>query len=194
MVNGYAADVAVDDGTLAMTLLTQKLWFRDEQGVLLWTPVAGDFSLTGTISTSRATDPAQPLEQNGTVQLGGLMARDPSLPSENYVFIVAGNDADGPAVETKTTRVSQSTWDGPDWPAPDADLRICRVGDTFRLLKRPADADQAWELALEVDRPDMESELQVGPNIYSDGPPDLAIRYEDLTLETGTPADGCEAG
>jgi hypothetical protein len=188
-INPWAVEGTLDpDGALRMNLLTRVLWFHDERGSLLFDEVTGDFTITATVRTARVSDPGMPLGLNGVTQFGGLMARADEA-SENYVFIVVGNSVDGPTVETKTTVNSRSTWDGPAWPSSDAELRLCRAGSTFTLLKRPADSDEAWTVAAEIDRPDLPEELQVGPNIYSDQEPDLLVRWEDLEIAEGDPGD-----
>ena len=60
------------------------------------------------------------------------MARDPASDDtrmQSYVHIVAGNGPAGVlAVENKTTMNNNSVYEAPEWPSPDAQLRICRVG------------------------------------------------------------------
>ena len=188
-INPWAVETTLDpDGALRMKLLTRVLWFNDERGSLLFDEVTGDFTITATVRTASASDPDAPLAQNGVTQFAGVMARAHGA-SENYVFIVVGNSVNGPAVETKTTVNSRSTWDGPAWPSPDAELRLCRAGSTFTLLKRAADSDDPWTVAGEFDRPDLPDELQVGPNIYSDQEPDMTARWEDLEIREGDPGD-----
>lgn len=184
-INPWVVRASLDpDGALRMDLLTRALWFNDERGSLLYDEVTGDFTITATVRTARASDPEAPLAPNGVTQFGGVMARADEA-SENYVFIVVGNSINGPTVETKSTVNSRSAWDGPAWPSSDAELRLCRAGSTFTLLKRPADSDDAWTVAAEIDRPDLPDELQVGPNIYSDQEPDLTVRWEALEIREG---------
>ncbi len=192
-INPWTVEMSVDDdGALRMDLITRALWFDSSRGALLYREITGDFVATATVRTATRSDPTAPLPSNGIVQLGGLMARGDEA-SENYVFIVVGNDATGPVVETKSTVNSRSTWEGPDWTGSDAELRLCRLGTTFRLYKRPADSDAAWALAAEIDRPDLPEELQVGANIYSDQQPDLTVRWEGLEIRQGDPGNDCPA-
>src|SRR5260370_297937 len=86
------------------------------------------------------------------------------------------------ALNTNHTVDGVSKYDGPSWGSADAELRICRVDSTFNLYKRPV-GETTWTLALTVDRPDLPAIVQVGPNIYSDGKPDLQVRYDNLALE-----------
>ncbi len=196
-VTPWAVELSLDnDGALRMGLLTRALWFNDERGALLYREVTGDFVATATVRTGRRSEPGSPLPENGVTQFGGVMARGAESASENYVFIVVGNSINGPTAETKSTLNSRSEWDGPAWTGSDAELRLCRTGETFRMYKRLADAgeDEPWVLAAEIDRPDLPAELQVGANIYSDGEPDLTVRWEDLEIREGDPGSDCAAG
>src|SRR5262249_13787017 len=118
----------------------------------------------------------------GAVRLAGLMAHADAV-RQNYVFVVVGADADGLSVETKSTHDNASRFEGPAWPAADADLRLCRHGPTFTLLKRPAGSSDPWTVAATIDRPDLPERLQVGPNLYSDSQPDVTARFSNLALE-----------
>ena len=190
--NPASVAASADDGTLVLTLTRRALWFQAQRGALVWKPVDGDFRIAATVEVARTIDAAAPLDEGGTVRLGGLMARADGV-RENYVFVVVGADANGLSVETKSTHDNDSRFEGPDWPATAADLRLCRSGSTFTMLKRPAGSGDPWAIAATIDRPDLPPTLQVGPNLYSDGPPDLTARYENLVLE-GLPAGArCDA-
>jgi hypothetical protein len=144
------------------------------------------------VHTAKSSDPNQPPGGDGTVQLGGLMARNGKGGQENYVFIVVGDDGDGLSVETKDTLESFSKYNGPAWDSPDAELRICRIGQAFNLYKRHVDSSESWQLADTFERPDLPDELQVGVNIYTDAQPDLQIRYEKIRIEPVSSAADCE--
>ena len=78
-------------GALSLTLTAPALWFNDSQGVLAFKPVSGDFKVTATVRTQRASNDEPPPP---AIRLGGLMARDPASDStgmQNYVHIVVGN-------------------------------------------------------------------------------------------------------
>jgi hypothetical protein len=193
VLNPQAVEIAVVDGSIELTLTRRALWFQGEQGVLVGQPVAGDFRVTATVeATDRAGAPLRD-RTDGLVQLGGLMARADNAARENYVFIVVGTDPTGLAVETKSTTDSASRFDGPDWPTAAADLRLCRAGSTFTALKRAASSAAAWTTAATFDRPDLPDTLLVGPNIYSNGRPDLRVTIRDLRIETGPGAAACTA-
>jgi hypothetical protein len=192
-VNRDRVEVSARDGGLSLTLTAPALWFNDSTGVLAFKPVTGDFTVTATVRTRKASNPAEPPAP--AIRLGGLMARDPASDAsqmQNYVHIVAGNGPSGVlAIENKTTVNSNSVYEAPEWPSPDAELRICRVGSTFNLYKRPVGSD-TWQRSASYDRPDLPDRLQVGADIYSPNPPpDLRVRWDDLTYASG--AGACES-
>jgi hypothetical protein len=193
IVNRDRVEVAGGDGELSLTLTAPALWFNDSTGVLAFKPVTGDFTVTATVRTQKASNPSEPPAP--AIRLGGLMARDPASDAthvQNYVHIVAGNGPSGVlAIENKTTVNGNSVYEAPEWPSPDAELRICRAGSTFNLYKRPVGSG-TWQLAASYDRPDLPDRLQVGADVYSPNtPPDLRVRWDDLTY-TST-AGACES-
>ena len=187
-----AVNIQADGDALVLTLVRQALWFMNDRGVFLYKPVTGDFKITAEVHTSKHSDPSQPPGGDGSVQLGGLMARSGEGGSENYVFIVAGDDGNGTSIETKNTTDGISEYDGPAWDSPDVELRICRVGATFRLYKRHLGSEESWIPAATFDRADLPETLQVGVNIYSNDEPDLQIRYENISIDAITDATECE--
>ena len=192
ILNPVSVAATAEDGTLVLTLTRRALWFQAQRGVLVWKPVEGDFRISSTVSVERTSGSSAPLDEGGTVRLGGLMARADGV-RENYVFVVVGADANGLSVETKSTRDNESRFEGPAWPAASADLRLCRSGSTFTMLKRPAGSSDPWAVAATVDRPDLPAALQVGANVYTDGPPDVTARFAKLALEplpAGARCDG----
>lgn len=194
ILNPAAVQISVDGTTLVMHLTGQALWFRESRGVLFWTPTDGDFRISATVHTMRFSDPTKPPGGDGSVQLAGIMARK-DTSTENYVFIVVGSDADGLSVETKSTNDSVSDYAGPAWPTGDAQLKLCRIGTTFTLAKRAVTAGGAapgaWTVAATFERPDLGGELQVGPNIYTNGVPDLVARFDAMTIESIGPGEPC---
>jgi hypothetical protein len=178
-------DAAFEEGRITLTLTGPALWFQNSQGVLVFQPVTGDFDATATVRSESASMPGQPPAP--MIRLAGLMARDPASDltgTQNYVHVVVGNGPNGVlAVETKTTVDGSSVYEAPVWPSPDAELRICRVGSTFDVYKRPVGTD-TWERAASYDRPDLPKTLQVGVDIYSpNSPPDLRAMIDDISFE-----------
>jgi len=190
--NPQAVDSSTENGSLILTLKRRALWFMQERGVLVYKSVDGDFRITADVHTAKISDPAQPPGGDGTVQLGGLMARNSQGGLENCVFIVVGDDGNGLSAETKNTVDSLSKYDSPGWDAAEAELRICRVGAMLNLYKRHVDSNGPWILAASFERSDLPATLQVGVNIYSDSSPDLKIRYDNIKLETVSSPSDCE--
>jgi hypothetical protein len=192
VLNGSFVQIEDTPDGLTLTLLRRALWFMSQRGVLIWKPLTGDFVISADVRTGRASDPSQPPGADGRVELAGLMARADSS-RESYVHIVVGADPDGLSVETKTTTLNVSTFDGPDWASAEASLRICRAGSTFTMWKRPIGSSPPWTLAATYERPDLPDELMVGLNIYSDSTPDFQAVFEPFEI-AAPPAAGCSGG
>ena len=191
LINPQAVHVSVDGGTLVMDLVGSVIWFNADKGVLFYRDVTGDFRASATVRTSRASDPSAAPGQDGTVQLAGLMART-EVPAENSVFIVSGSIGNSTGLETKTTESSRSVYIQRGLPTGgDAELRLCRIGSTFLLWWRHVDSNEDWTHMSTLDRKDMPPTLQVGANLYTDGVPDIAARFENLRIEPIPGGAGC---
>jgi hypothetical protein len=177
-------DLTVGAGALSITPNQRVLWFDESQGALVHKRITGDFTVTATVRARSAAAPAQPPSM--PIHLGGLMVRS-AVPVgqgnlEDYVFIVAGYDVNDLSVETKTTVDGSSTYEGPSWPSGDAELRICRLGATFRLYKRAIGAG-TWTLARTYTRNDLSGAVQVGPNAYANSDsPDLVVSFDQVVF------------
>lgn len=189
--NPQAVDIQSENGSLILTLTRHALWFMQQRGVLVYKPVNGNFKITADVHATKHSDPTQPPGGDGTVQLGGLMARNGNGGQENYLFIVVGDDGDGLSIETKNTTQGLSKYSGPAWDSADAELRLCRMGQTFNLYKRHVNTNESWTLAASFDRPDLPDELQVGINIYTDSTPNLQIQYDNIKIEPVTSVEEC---
>lgn len=185
--NTSTVDLSLRSGALHLQPRQSLLWYNDSEGALVYKLVSGDFKVTSVVRARSAANPSQ--APANTIHLGGLMARSPASSSsaENYVFVVVGHQMEGLAVETKSTTNSSSDYQGPAWQSGDAELRLCRSGSTFTLLKRPVGAT-AWQQAGTYARPDLPGTLQVGPNVYaympSGGAPDLDVAYEGIKFSS----------
>jgi len=187
--NPDQVDITVAGGVLALEPVGHTLWFNDSEGPQLYKELTGDFVATAPVRARRSSDPTQPA--GDYVHLGGLMARDAAATAADYVFIVVGWDVNDNSVETKTTDDDVSTYDGPTWPDGDADLRICRVGSAFQLLKRRPGA-AAWTLAETFDRPDLGATLAVGPLLYAPTTsPDLHVELDEVVFRSVSGTEDC---
>ena len=191
VINPQDVSIQTGKGALMMTLTHRALWFMQQRGVLLYKPVSGNFRITADVHTSRSSNAGQPPGGDGSVQLGGIMARSEAGAQENYVFIVVGDDGDGLSVETKNTVNGLSKFEGPAWDSAGAELRLCRVGSRLSAYKRHAGTTEAWTQAASFERADFPDTLQVGFNIYTDSAPDLEVRYENIEIETIKSGEDC---
>jgi hypothetical protein len=191
--NPAYVDIGTESNSLILTLKHRALWFMDQRGVLVYKEVTGNFKITADVHTAKKSNPTQPPGGDGSVQLGGVMARNGSGGRENYVFIVVGADGDGLSVETKTTENGESKFEGPSWDSAEATLRLCRFGGTFNAYKRHVGTKEAWTLAKTFDRPDLPITLQVGVNIYTDHEPDLQIRYDNISIQPIASESNCQS-
>jgi hypothetical protein len=190
--NPQAVAISTENDSLILTLQRRALWFMSQRGVLVYKPVSGNFKITAEVHAAKNSNPSQAPGGDGTVQLGGLMARNGNGGLENYIFIVLGDDGNGLSIETKSTVDSFSNYAGPSWDVSEAELRLCRFGSAFKLYKRHLGAHEAWLLAESFDRPDLPDTLQVGANIYTDNTPDLRVRFDQLRIESITSEADCE--
>ena len=190
--NPQAVAISTENDSLILTLQHRALWFMSQRGVLVYKPVSGNFKITAEVQAAKNSNPSQAPGGDGTVQLGGLMARNGNGGLENYIFIVLGDDGNGLSIETKNTVDSFSNYAGPSWDVSEAELRLCRFGSAFKLYKRHLGAHEAWLLAESFDRPDLPDTLQVGANIYTDNTPDLRVRFDQLRIESITSEADCE--
>jgi hypothetical protein len=187
------ADVLVENGSMSITMTRPQLWFNANTSSFLYKLVTGDFKVTSRVRARKSSDPNAP--PTHTIHLGGVMARDPNSAQENYVFIVVGVDPQDVSVETKSTVNSASDYVGPPWSSTEAELRLCRVGATFRLYKRELGAG-VWTLAMTYERPDLPDTLQVGGNAYAgamNGMFDLRVFFDEITFAPASGEGDCSA-
>lgn len=198
VVNGETFALEQGGGELRMVPNRNTVWFNRDQGPGLLRLVSGDFRLSTSTRARKNSAPEQPVDTG--YQFSGIIARDPAsdgmLGRESYVFSVVGWRGDYMAAETKTTVGGVSTVEGPVWPNGDADLRICRVGSSFKLYDRPytgsRTATAAWSLAIEYQRPDLPRELQLGLIAYTFTDAfDLRAHFDYVSVEAVSSVDDC---
>jgi hypothetical protein len=188
VLNPADAATLIDGGKLHVEPAANSLWFNARAGALVHQAIEGDFVGTTFASARRLSEPGLPPQPQ--YRLGGLMARA-SGTAENYVFIVVGADGDDVSVETKTTQNGSSTFMGPPFPSGAGQLRICRLGPTFRLLARESET-AAWQEFASYDRPDLPSVLQVGPMAYANTPdPDLRVSFDYVRFANPDGPEAC---
>jgi hypothetical protein len=177
-------DVSVGQGALSLRSHANALWYNNNQGVLVYKLVTGDFKATSTVHVRNAPGSTMPPTQG--IELGGVMARDPASSQggrgENYVVIEVGFGEQGHlAIEHKSTIENVSVFDESPFGA-DAELRLCRVGASFTLWYRAVGAT-TWVQDDQIARADLAATLQVGAATYADEPaPDLVASFDRLTF------------
>jgi hypothetical protein len=179
--NPTLVTVSEGQGNLLLRAVGDSFWYQGNQGVLVYKLVTGDFKATTTVHVSKGSDPTMPPVQN--IELVGLMARNPTGATENYVLIVIGFAEMGHiAVEHKETTNNVSVFGETPWPV-DAELRICRVGSAFTLLRRTV-GTTTWTVDYQTTRTDLPATLQVGPNLYDHHPAsDLLGAFDRFAFE-----------
>jgi len=181
-------DVSVSGGQLVLVPSVRQVWYQAQRGGFVHQTITGDVRVTARVSVRSQAMPGVPPVND--VHLAGVMARDGTTLAENYVFIGVGR-LGGLAVETKNTIDSTTTLDSPAWPSGEAELRLCRLGPTFHLYKRPF-AGGPWELAASLTRDDLPAALQIGLFVSADtAPPDLRATIEETRLATPTSLADC---
>lgn len=193
VLNGATAKIWVGDGQLRMQPNRNVVWYHAGQGPFVHRMVTGNFRMTTIARARKASDPSRPPDVG--YQFGGIMARAPRSDDpggkQDYVFNVVGYRGEHLSVETKSTKKSHSTVEGPPWPSADAELRLCRVNGRFFMYKRPIGGG-AWEEAMSVKRPDLPATLQIGFIAYSYTDAfDLQATFEKVTLAPVSNAGDC---
>jgi hypothetical protein len=176
------ADLAIADGALSITPKPKDLWYQASQGVLVYKLVTGDFKVTATVHARKASDRATAPAEFADV--GGLMARNPSGDSENYVLGVVGYaEMNELAIEHKSTTDSQSEY-GETAFGSDAELRLCRTGGSFTIYYREPGAS-GWPTSVApIERADLPQTLQVGMIAYTGASsPDYVSIFDRIAFE-----------
>jgi hypothetical protein len=176
------ADIAVADGSLSITPHSGALWYQASQADLVYKLVTGNFKATTTVHARKASNPMQTPAQFADV--GGIMARNPSGSTENYILGVVGYaEMNQLAVEHKSTTNGKSVY-GEVAFTPDAEFRMCRVGSTFTVYYRHP-GDTSWGPAFDpFERPDLPATVQVGAIAYTGASaPDFVATFASFTFE-----------
>ena len=178
-------------GTGLLMTPTALRWLDAVSGPGLVKLVSGNFKATVRVNARSATTPSNPPDHD--FQLAGVLARDPASDlsgrTENYVFTVLGFSTPNLCVETKSTVNDVSNYACPTWGSGDAELRICRLGGTFRLYKRAIGAT-SWTLSTTYNRA-LPNTLQVGPIAYGVLNYDLIANFDFIHFAGVSNVAGC---
>ena len=176
------ADIAVADGSLSIVPHSGALWYQASQADLVYKLVTGNFKATTTVHARKASNRMQTPAQFADV--GGIMARNPSGSSENYILGVVGYaEMNQLAVEHKSTTNGKSVYGEVAFTA-DAEFRMCREGSTFTIYYRHP-GDTTWGPAFDPFlRPDLPETVQVGAIAYTGAnAPDFVAIFDNFTFE-----------
>lgn len=201
-------DVSVSGGALHLVAQgnLNGVWYQGSTQSLVYKLVAeSGFKVTTTVHPRKATNAASLPTKD--LHVGGLLLRDPASQggaTERYVLFMAGHSENNngvvhQGVEVKSTVNGCSNWNEPDWGATateqDAELRVCRLGATFRFYKRVPGAG-SWTPATPptpscagnavqgdvLTRADLPSTLQVGVGLNFSNPSDLDVAFDAVEL------------
>jgi hypothetical protein len=179
------------------------VWFQGSTRSMVYKVVtAMRFKVTTTVHPRKRTDPTSVPTQ---LHVGGLMVRNPSSAggaTENYLFIMCGHPEGSSGVahqgiEVKSTTNGGSAYKEPDFPANDADLRMCRIDGNFYLYARPA-GTTTWTLidqagnAMPVSRPDLPATVQLGMALNFSAGADLDVAFDQITMAATPPATAAD--
>ncbi len=186
----YTSQVA--GGTLIMNIDPMACsnncpWFHAQSAGFIYKMVEGDFDVTTLVQAVQATGEHAGEDIDNDTQLAGLMARDGSAASENYVFNVAGTRFDIASVETKsTTNDNSGTIEHFVIGSTRTELRMTREGDTFTMYSRDIGAT-TWILRSIFVRSDLPSTLQVGVIAYAfeSYPVNLSAQFDYVRFAGG---------
>lgn len=163
-------------------------WFHAQSAGFIYKSVEGDFDVTTLVEAVQATGGHAGEDIDNDTQLAGLMARDGSAASENYVFNVAGTRFDIASVETKSTINDNSgTIEHFAISSTRTELRMTREGNTFTMYSRDVGA-MSWILRSTFVRSDLPSTLQVGVIAYAfeSYPVNLSAQFDYVRFAGGS--------
>lgn len=194
--NQNLVTVAVSLNQLEM-IPAQSIWFNTSEGPLVYQPVTGNFRASTYVSVFGPSGTGAPTQP---VHWAGLMARNPSTANgSNTVHIVIGKDSQNTAGITQewaNTTNGVTSFQNTPWSLTDnfAEVRICRVGQYFHLLRRP-DSSAAWTTYTTLTRNDMPNMVQVGPVAHANtGTPGLVARFDYVHFAPVSGVGECTLG
>lgn len=154
---------------------TGSLWFDDNDGILIYKLVTGNFTAILDCRSRNAAGTGAPPIAAGQWRLTGLAAHDPSeapLPTGfNYVHVAYGSvneDLTQLVCEWKNCVNSVSPYGNIAWPSGAGQLRISRTAQVFDLYTRLTPQD-GWTLVNSLDRAanPLPATLRVGMMAYA---------------------------
>ncbi len=162
-------------------------WYQNGTSTFQFKELSGDFVVSTYVVAGRTGDASLP--PLARYNLAGLMARAPEA-AQSWVLIDVGSRANDSGVLARTTIAGQSQFT----QAPGThrgELRLCRVGSTYRMLHR-LDGATAWTVMEDYYRPDLPETLQVGITAGAwQTPSDLTARFDYVRYAAVPSLDAC---
>lgn len=169
------------DGSYSILPNADTVWFNADTTGYTYKSVSGNFKVTTRALARRRNTTNSAYSSD--IQYSGIMIRNPQTVQsgqENYVFNVVGANQ----IETKTTVNNNSTVHQTYFNSHQAELRLCRVGNTITTYHRAVGATQ-WTPFQTYTRPDFPSTLQAGMMTYAwNISPDIEGRYDYIQFDT----------
>jgi hypothetical protein len=188
VLNPTDSSFALGGGELTITPTTIHYWYNADEGILIYKPVTGDFMITSEVHVDSTTMPGTPPAAPSWC-MAAVLARDPSSPPENHVWVGIGADSGAWLLEAKTTVTSSTVVTSMAWTA-GAQIRICRIGSSFQMLA--GDPAGAWTFSIPYERPDLPNTVDVGvfTSCYQ-APTELTSAFLQGTFATPVDATSC---
>jgi regulation of enolase protein 1 (concanavalin A-like superfamily) len=172
-------------------------WFDDDVSVFLFKDVTGDFVVETHVAAFDSENLYLPPPDTATYSTAGLLVRDPAglgtaAPADDENWIMYDVGYQDTVVGTMFKSTDNSDSQRHILEAHHAGrLRICRVGDEYRML-RLLDDEDIWTLAHSEVRGDLPSSLQVGvvANAYTE--PTIEARFAYVHFATVASIDECD--
>ncbi|NVJ60992.1 MAG: hypothetical protein HWE27_11410 [Gammaproteobacteria bacterium] len=170
--------------------LENGYWYMNNVAPLLYKNLAGDFMVTLDASVVNENNPTQP--PSNSYNSAGIIVRDQNsvAGNQNYVMVDIGQQASGTGTLTRSTTVSSTPFQFQAGPN-SGQLRICRIGTEYQLLRRFGVGAQ-WELLTSYNRPDISNQVQVGIvlNAYQ-SPSDMSAMFDSIEFTTPLSLQNC---
>jgi hypothetical protein len=179
--------------------LDKNGWYGNFQGPFLYKEVTGNFLIAARVSAGVLAGPED--APTRTFNTAGLMARQGGPASANWVLIDVGfqDPTDKDIKYLGLGALAKSTHDGVTTRTPLAGshqgwLGICRIGDTFGLIRK-LDGEASATVLEQVSRPDLGATLQVGmiTGSWVAQERDVVGRFDSVHFSVPTTPMDCEA-
>jgi putative intracellular protease/amidase len=186
--------LTVASGLLQLVPAANQAWYAAGNGPALFLPaqLSGDFVIATQVNPHLVGDVnARP---TAAYNVCGLLARSLADPLD-WVFAASGRGSSANIyAETKTTTNGATTIHEFTAPAWQGELRICRIGSTFRTYRRMNGDTGFVELTPVFSRSDLAGTLEVGlaANGYT-ASPNVQCDYNWVRLASISSLAGCTA-